>query len=136
MGSHQLIKGQLPRQTSLLLYDGECRLCVATKGKLEQLAAGQAGMGIRFLAYQSEEAKSALGQDYHPGCPGTAFLIQPSGKVLHGLDAFLPFVPSLPGGRLVLWVLRLAVVRQLAEWGYRLVARRRYRWFGATKLAG
>ena len=59
MGSDQLMKGQFSRQACLLLYDGECGLCVATKGKLEQLGVGQAGMDIRFLAYQSKETRRA-----------------------------------------------------------------------------
>ena len=52
---------------------------------------------------QSDEAKLALGREYRPGRPETAFLIRPSGEVLKGLDAFLPLVPNLPGGKLLLW---------------------------------
>jgi predicted DCC family thiol-disulfide oxidoreductase YuxK len=136
MGSNLLAEGQLSRQACVLLYDGECRLCVSTKAKLEQLRSGRTGIGVRFLAYQSEEARRLLGCNYRPGRPEEAFMIQPSGKVLRGLDAFIPFLPHLFGGKLVLWVLRLTGVRQLAEWGYRMVARHRYRWFGVAKLPG
>jgi predicted DCC family thiol-disulfide oxidoreductase YuxK len=123
---------RLSKQVCLLVYDGECRLCVSTKEKLEQVGAGRAGSHIRFLAYQSEEARKALGQDYRPGRPDMAFLLRPSGEVLKGFEAFLPFVPNLPGGKLLLWWLRFPFVRWLAEWGYRMVARHRYRWFGET----
>jgi predicted DCC family thiol-disulfide oxidoreductase YuxK len=133
MGTDQLAERQLPGRTCLLLYDGECRLCVFTKAKLDQLLVGQAGTGVRFLAYQSDEARMALGRDYRSGRPDMAFLIRPSGEILQGLDAFLPLIPNLPGGKLLLWWLRLPAAKRLAEWGYRIVARHRYQWFGEAK---
>ncbi|MDF0667914.1 MAG: DUF393 domain-containing protein [Nitrospira sp.] len=130
------IKEQIPGRSStqvrLLIYDGECRLCVSTKQKLEALRVVQAESDVRFLAYQSEEAKRILGPNYRSGRPDAAFLIQPSGEVLQGLDAFLPLVPDLPSGRLLLWWLRFPPAKRLTEWGYRVTARHRYRWFGQT----
>lgn len=120
-------------QTCLLIYDGKCRLCVSTKQKLEQAGVGQAGSDVRFLPYQSDEAKRALGQKYCLDRPDMAFLVQPSGEVHQGLDAFLPLVPSLPGGRLLLWCLRIPLAKRLAEWGYGMIARHRYRLFGEAR---
>ena len=122
--------GQLSTQVCLLVYDGECRLCVSTKQKLEELGIGQTESDVRFLAYQSETAKRMLGSNYRPGRPDVAFLIRPSGEVIQGLEAFLPLIPILPGGKLLLWWLRFPSAKRLAQWGYRMVARHRYRWFG------
>lgn len=122
----------LPMQTCLLIYDGECRLCVSTKRALERRGVNHTRTGIRFVAYQSEAARIALGERYRVDRPDTAFFIQPSGKILQGLDAFSPLLPYLPGGTLVLWGLRIGMVRRLAERGYRLLARYRYQWFGAV----
>jgi len=122
-------------QICLLIYDGECRLCVSTKLALERRGVDHTRTGIRFVAYQSEAARIALGQRYRVDRPEAAFFIQPSGKVLQGLDAFSPLLPHLPGGMLVQWGLRIGTVRQLAEWGYRLIARYRYRWFGVAQPA-
>ncbi|MDF0676265.1 MAG: DUF393 domain-containing protein [Nitrospira sp.] len=127
------ITGQSSTQVCLLVYDAECRLCVSTKQKLEALGVVQAGSDVRFLAYQSEEAKKMLGPNYRSGRPDVAFLIQPSGEVFQGLDAFLPLVPNLPGGKLLLWCLRFPPAKRLAEWGYRMAARHRYRWFGEAE---
>ncbi len=63
-----------------------------------------------------------------------AFLIRPSGEVLQGLDALLPLVPNLPGGKLLLWWLGFPSVKRLAEWGYCMIARHRYQWFGEAKI--
>lgn len=120
-------------RTCLLIYDGECRLCVSTKQKLEQAGVGQAGSDIRFLPYQSDEAQRALGEKYCRGRPDMAFLVRPSGEVHQGLDAFLPLVPSLPGGRFLLCCLRIPLAKRLAEWGYRMIARHRYLLFGGAQ---
>lgn len=117
----------------LLIYDGECRLCVSAKRKLELAGVGQPGSDIRFLPYQSEEARYVLGEQYHPGRPDMAFLVQPSGIIRRGLDAFLPLAPRLPGGRFLSQCLRIPPLKAVAEWGYQLVARHRYRLFGEAR---
>jgi predicted DCC family thiol-disulfide oxidoreductase YuxK len=126
-------KGQLLQEPCRLVYDAECRLCVTINSKLERAETGQAGVNIRFVPYQSEEAMKALGHDYRPGRPETAFLIRPSREVRQGLEAFLPVFSNLRLGKVLLWGLRLPFVRQLAERGYRTIARHRYRWFGEVK---
>lgn len=129
------IAGRSSTQVCLLIYDAECRLCVSAKQTLEELGIGRVESDMRFLAYQSEGAKRLLGANYRSGRPDMAFLIQPSGEVFQGLEAFLPFVPNLPGGKLLLWWLRFPSAKRLAEWGYRMVARHRYRWFGEARLS-
>lgn len=120
----------------LLIYDGECRLCVAAKEGLERLRtsgrAKRAGLPpLRFVPYQSEEAARRLGDVYQPGRPDVAFLIDQEG-IRRGLDAFLPFLPGLPGGRLFAWVAQVPLLRPLTYLLYKVVARNRYRWFGTV----
>ncbi len=67
---------------------------------LERRGVDQTITGIRFLAYQSEAARIAVGQQYRPGRPEAAFFVQPSGKILQGLDEFSPLLPHLSRGRL------------------------------------
>ncbi len=114
----------------ILIYDGQCRLCVTAKEGLERL--GMDG-DVRFVQYQSEEAACHLGGDYRPGRPDVAFLVDQDGKISRGLDAFLPLVPGLPGGRVLVALLRMPLMRPLAYLAYRLVARYRYRWFGQVR---
>lgn len=125
---------QSARPVCPLIYDGECRLCVSVKQKLEEAGIGRAEFDVQFLAHQSEAAKMILGSRYMAGRPDAASLIRPSGEVLQGLGAFLPLVPNLPGGKFLLWWSQFSSAKRLAEWGYRTVARNRYRWFGETKL--
>lgn len=116
-----------PSCSTVLIYDGECRLCVTAKEGLERLGADR---GARFVPYQSEEAARRLGPEYRPGRPDVAFLIEPNGLVRRGLDAFLPLLPGLRGGKVLRALLGFPLIKPLAELAYRLVARHRYRWFG------
>lgn len=86
-----------------------------------------------MIPYESQEARSALGAQYRPGPPSMAYLISPAGVVSQGVEAFLPLVPSLPGGRILRWVLRWSLMKALAERVYRWIARHRYRLFGAVQ---
>lgn len=117
----------------ILIYDGQCRFCVTAKEGLEQLEGGRLDEQVRFIPYQSEEAARCLGSEYRPGRPDVAFLVDVDGKVSRGLDAFLPMLPGLPGGRVLLALMRIPVLKPLAYLAYRIVARYRYRWFGQVR---
>ncbi len=119
-----------PIEACLLVYDGQCRLCVGVKRRLERAGVGETGSDVRFAAYDSDEARQALGNRYQPGRPHVAFFVSRTGHVREGLDAFLPLLPRIPGGRAVQWLLRFRLARRVAEWAYRAVARHRYRIFG------
>lgn len=88
---------------------------------------GEPVTSIRLIAYQCEVARPVLSQRYCLAQHETADFIQPSGKVLPGLDVFSPVLPNLPGGTPMLWELLFGRVRKLAEWGYCFVARHQYR---------
>ena len=88
-------------QACLLVYDGQCRLCVTAKKGLERLGTHADATPIRMVPYQSEEAKQALGERYRPGRPNVAFLVRPNGEIAGGLDAFLALLPGLKGGRVL-----------------------------------
>lgn len=121
----------------LLIYDGECRLCVTAKEGLDRFRAAGRGENeqppVRFVPYQSEEAARRLGSAFQPGRLDAAFLIDQEGDIHRGLDAFLPLLPGLPGGRFVAWLTRVHLLRPVADLLYTVVAKNRYRWFGAVR---
>ena len=119
-----------PGPERILIYDGQCRLCVTAKEGLEHLEGSRLDGKVRFVPYQSEEAARCLGSEYRPGRPDVAFLVEADGRVSRGLDAFLPMLPGLRGGRMLLALMRIPVLKPLADLAYRVVARYRYRWFG------
>jgi predicted DCC family thiol-disulfide oxidoreductase YuxK len=115
----------------LLIYDGRCRMCVTAKRGLERLTSE--GDGLRMIPYQSEEARKVLGARYHGDRPEAAFLVTGE-RVATGLDAFLPLLPGLKGGRLLAKMFALPFVKPFAYWIYGLVARYRYKLFGQVPL--
>ena len=112
-----------------LIYDDQCRLCVTAKEGLERVGKGTE---VRFVPYRSEEAASRLDADYKPGRPDVAFLVEGDGTISRGLDAFLPLVPGLRGGRVMHAILKAPLIRPLADLAYHLVARHRYKLFGSV----
>lgn len=116
----------------ILIYDGQCRLCVTAKSGVERLGAPE---DVRWVPYQSEEAARCLGKDYQPGRPDAAFLVETDGTIKQGLDAFVPLLPGLRGGRLLLALWRIRPLRPLAYLLYRVIARYRYRWFGTVTIS-
>lgn len=116
---------------SVLVYDGLCRLCVAAKKGLEKLEAESTTHKVRMVTYQSEEARRLLGRRYRAGRPDAAYLIGPTGEVTSGLDAFLPLLPGLRGGRILSALSSLPLSRQCGTLLYRIVARYRYSLFGS-----
>ena len=123
-------------QTCLLVYDGECRLCVTAKNGLERLEPHADATSIQMVPYQSEEAKQALGDSYRPGRPNAAFLVHPNGQIASGLDAFLALLPGLKGGQILSVLLSLPLVKPFGYLLYWFVARYRYAVFGKVPLAG
>jgi len=115
----------------ILIYDSQCRLCVTAKSGIERLGVPQ---DVRWVPYQSEEAARCLGKNYQPGRPDAAFLVAADGTVTKGLDAFVPLLPGLRGGWLLLALWRVPFLRPIAYLFYRLIARYRYRLFGQTPL--
>jgi len=122
-----------PSPECILIYDGQCRLCVTAKEGLERLGADRQGRPVRFVPYQSEEAARRLGKDYLLGRPDAAFLVEQDGTVTRGLEAFLPLLPGLKGGRVLLALMKVPFARPLALLLYRFVARYRYRLFGQVR---
>ena len=111
----------------LLIYDSRCRMCVTAKTGLERISGGQE---LRIIPYESDEAKRVLGSRHQGGRPEAAFLVTGDGRIASGLDAFLPLLPGLRGGRLMAMLFAIPLVKPLAYRIYALVARHRYRLFG------
>jgi predicted DCC family thiol-disulfide oxidoreductase YuxK len=114
----------------LLIYDGRCRMCVTAKDGLDRLSGGQE---LRIIPYESDEAKQVLGSRHQGGRPEAAFLVTADGNIASGLDAFLPLLPGIVGGRVLAKLFAIPLVKPLAYRLYAFVARHRYRLFGEVR---
>lgn len=122
------------RNLCTVIYDGTCRFCVRSKERIEWLSRSDGPVSVRFIPYQSLEAQQVLGSEYRPGRPDAAYLLGTDGSIYKGLDAFLPLLQGISGGRLLVTLLTRSTFKPIADRLYGFVARNRYRWFGAVPL--
>ena len=119
------------RPAGCLIYDSHCRLCVVVKQRLEQ--AGLSGQ-TEFVPYATQKARERLGQRYQPGQrPPMAYWVDEQGTIVGGLEAFLPLLMGLRGGKIFMFFWRFRVCRLILIGLYEFVAKHRYRWFGASR---
>lgn len=120
----------LGHQYCTVIYDEQCRFCVKSKEGIERLSRSKQSGTVRYIPYQSLEAELVLGSEYRPGRPEVAYWVATDGKIRRGLDAILPLLPRIPGGRLLAAFLAMPAFKPTASRLYGFVARNRYRWFG------
>gem|GEM_PF-385155 len=117
------------REERLLIFDGECRLCLSAKKFLEKYGRQD---GIHFIPYKSLEASQALSQEYKEGeRPPCAYLIQKNGVVKRGVEAFFPLMPHGKMRTCLKMLWKSPRIQSLFHWLYHVVACHRYQWFGA-----
>jgi len=115
----------------IVLFDGVCNLCSAA---VRFLIARDPSGRLRFASLQSEAGARVLaahGRKAPVGEPDTVLLVE-GGRVYERSTAALRTAAHLVAP----WPLAavfFAVPRPLRDAIYRLVARRRYRWFGRTE---
>lgn len=115
----------------LLLYDGECRFCCASAERLGRLA----GPGVRLISLHEPELLSALGISKDAAMAAMHLYTQ-QGAIYRGLEAAVQALRHRPVlGRLA-QAYYVPGLRQLADLGYRLIARYRYAIMGRRIAAG
>jgi len=112
---------------SIVLFDGGCGLCSRTVGFV---MARDPGERFRFVPLQSPEGQDLLARHGVPADLGTVVLLE-EGRALTRSTAALGIARRLRAPWPLLGLL-LLVPRPLRDAMYDVVARRRYRWFGAA----
>lgn len=112
----------MERMAWKLFYDGGCNLCHASKLRVERWAEKR-NFPLEVEILQSEEG---IQKGY-----SNAMVLETRRGAFFGADAWLEIMRIAP--LYLRWVYPLGKVpgvRQLLKWGYGVVARYRYRWFG------
>lgn len=113
--------------TPTLLYDGTCRFCTAQAGRLRTFGRGRVRVESAY-APGVRERFPMLPLDEASGMMGEIKLVDTDGRVLGGAAAIARTV-EIGGGPLgfLARLYRVWPVRPLADAGYRVIARNRYR---------
>jgi predicted DCC family thiol-disulfide oxidoreductase YuxK len=118
-------RGFMAADGPVIFFDGVCGLCNRWVDFV--LARDRQGV-FRFAPLQGETARDWL--RIEPGQPLNSVVLVDHHGVYRKSDAIWRMLIRLGGIWIVPgWLLRLTP-RPLRQWGYDLVARRRYRWFG------
>ena len=115
----------------LLLYDGECRFCCASAARLGQLA----GPRVQPISLHERGLLDALGID-RDAAMAAMHLVTPAGEIYRGLEAAVQALRHRPLLGSLTKAYYLPGLRQLADLGYRLIARYRYAILGRRIAAG
>ena len=110
-----------------LFYDGGCNLCHASQLRVERWAKKR-NFPLEVEILQSDEG---IAKGY-----GDAMVLETERGALYAADAWLEIMKIAP------WPLRwlhglgkVPLIRPVLAWGYRVVAKYRYRWFGRRTCA-
>jgi predicted DCC family thiol-disulfide oxidoreductase YuxK len=108
-----------------VLYDGDCGLCRASVarvrridpgGRIELLDLHEPSLAARFPQMNREEAMRLMQA------------VDSRGKVYSGVDAWARIGLTLPGWKLLAWLLLVPGIHFVAGQIYSWIARNRYRW--------
>lgn len=107
-----------------LFYDGGCNLCHRSKLRVENWAE-RAGQELQVDVLQSEEG---LAKGY-----GAAMVLE-ADRVYTGADAWIKLMQIAPWHlRWIGWLGAIWPFRMVMRWGYSIVDRFRYKWFGTRE---
>lgn len=108
-----------------VLYDGACNLCRGSVARVRRMDSGarielldlhDANVAARFPQVNIDEAMSLMQA------------VDPSGRVYSGADAWARIGLTLPGWKVVAWLILVPGIHFVAQHFYAWVARNRYRW--------
>ncbi|SEM68401.1 thiol-disulfide oxidoreductase DCC family protein [Paenibacillus sp. OV219] len=119
------------REKLIVLYDGECILCLASVKRLKEL---QSSAIVRFIAVQ------ALGETYEtiPGLDHVTteqllskiHVVEMDGTLHAGAAGIVRILRTTRGLRWLAWLYRVPGLHSAADGLYRIIAAKRYDWFG------
>ena len=113
----------------VMLYDGECPLCMREVRMLQRADRGRGRLGFEDIAAPDFDA-AVRGTDLET-LMARIHGILPDGTLIEGVEVFRRAYAAAGLGWLVAPT-RWPGLRQLSEWAYRVFARNRLRWTGRT----
>ncbi len=108
-----------------VLYDGSCALCRASVARLQRMDRGGR---VALLDLHDPQASVRFPQVDREKAMRLMQTVDTTGRVYSGVDAWARIGLSLPGWKLVAWLLLAPGIHFIAGAIYAWVARNRYRW--------
>ena len=113
-----------------VLYDGDCRFCTRSAHSIQR-RFGRARVSLRN--FQEPGGLDPYPSITHDAAMKRMHLVRGDGRIFAGAEAFARILATVPILGWLAWLYYVPGIRQLADWGYALVAKYRYRLFGRTQ---
>ncbi len=109
----------------LALYDGHCRFCTQQVRQLERLVGASR---LAPVSFQDEGALTRFPGVSYEACMERMHLVRPDGRVFAGAEAVARTLARVPVLGLLAFVYYVpGASGSSAGWGYRIIAKYRYR---------
>ena len=108
---------------NVLIYDGHCPFCTAQVERLKSLAGGS----VTAESFQEQGVLERFPQLTYDDCMKEIKLVTPEGEVLGGAHAIFHTLSLNPFLLPLRWIYPIPLLRQILDFGYRFVARNRYK---------
>ena len=116
-----------PSQQAVILFDGVCNLCEAS---VLFIIKHDKSNYYRFAALRSDSGrKYLLAIGLEPDYDESLILIQ-DGSYYFESEAILRIAKHLDGFLRICYYIGIWIPRPLRKWLYRIISRKRYKWFG------
>lgn len=117
----------MSEKPSIVLYDGQCRFCIAQTRNLVALARKDA---LELVDFQQPGVLDRYPGITHDACMQAMHLITPEGRIYKGFEAAVHAVATRPVLGKIAYLYYLPGLKQLCDLGYRIIANYRYRLLG------
>ncbi|HUE70050.1 MAG TPA: DUF393 domain-containing protein [Pirellulaceae bacterium] len=116
-------------EADIVIYDGDCRFCT---GQVENLARWDSRGRLAFLSLHDQDVAKRFPDLTYDQLMEEIYVVDSKGNRYRGADAFRYLTTRLPRLYLLAPLMHLPFTLPLWRWGYRQVAKRRYRIAGKT----
>ncbi|MGG4146994.1 DUF393 domain-containing protein [Paenibacillus algorifonticola] len=127
--------GKHSAEKLFVVYDGECNLCIATVARLKELPSRA---HLQFVQIQQLEEPGTVSV---PGIQKVStqqlyekmHVADSNGMLYAGADGVIRVLRTVKGLGALALLYRIPGMRRIADAIYRIIAGRRYEWFGRTE---
>ncbi len=112
-------------ESAVVIFDGQCQFC---RAQVQRLARWDSRAHLAFVSLHDPWVAEHYPDLTHEQLMDEMYVIPSTGERYHGAGAFRYLTRQLPRLWLLAPLLHIPFSLPLWQWGYRWVAKQRYRW--------
>jgi len=121
------LQSQRPWKSDVVIYDGECNFC---RGQVERLRRWDSGGKLAYISLHDPRVSMRFPGLTREALMEQMYVVTPQGNQYGGAAAVRYLTTKLPRLYWLMPLMHLPFTLPLWQWGYRQVAKRRYRLAG------